>query len=69
MVVDFDKLAQALGSSVSHAAEGAVAQAAFLARSAVIDALLDDPEPEAWIIHTSPKTGANSTGTAKRTRS
>ncbi|SJM55132.1 Putative prohead protease [Agrococcus casei LMG 22410] len=55
MVVDFDKLAQALGSSVSHAAEGAVAQAAFLARSAVIDALLDDPEPEAWIIHTSPK--------------
>lgn len=52
--VDYDLIAQALGSVNSHAAEGLIKQAAFDAREGAIGAALKDTEAEAWIIHTSP---------------
>lgn len=52
--VDFDRLAQALGSSVPHGAKGDVASVAFQARQAVIDAVLDGIGVDSWIIHTTP---------------
>lgn len=54
VIVDYDKLASALGSSVAHAADGAVRDAAFAARDAAIDTLLKSGDP-GWIIHTSPQ--------------
>lgn len=52
--IDYDLIAQALGSVNSHAAEGLIKQAAFDAREGAIGAALKDAEAEAWIIHTSP---------------
>ena len=54
VLVDYDRLAQSLGSPVPHAADGMVRQAAFAARDAVIDLLLNSASVDAWIIHTSP---------------
>jgi len=52
--IDYDLIAQALGSQNSHAAEGHIKQAAFDAREAAIKTALKNPELESWIIHTSP---------------
>ena len=52
--VDYDMIAQALGATNSHAAEGLVRTAAFGAREGAIMAALKDTEAESWIIHTSP---------------
>lgn len=53
--VDFDLIAQALGSEVPHGSEGAPREAAFKAREAAIRYAIDRAEDiEAWIIHTSP---------------
>lgn len=54
VVVDYDKLAQALGASRSHKATGLVKEAAFAAREAVIDMLISSHGGSAWIIHTRP---------------
>lgn len=50
--VDYDLLAQALGASNSHAAEGMIRRAAFDARAGAIKQALSDPSAESWIIHT-----------------
>ena len=52
--IDYDLIALALGAVNSHAAEGAVRQAAFDAREGAIQAALKDPAAESWIIHTTP---------------
>ena len=52
--IDFDAIAQTLGSSVAHAATGNVKDAAFAARAALIDHALAHPDATAWIIHTAP---------------
>lgn len=52
--VDYDLIAQALGATNSHAAEGLVKQAAFDAREGAIKAALENAGMESWIIHTSP---------------
>ena len=55
VLVDFDAIAQALGSSVAHGSEGHVREAAFKARNAVVGYLLDNAkDAEGWIIHSSP---------------
>ena len=52
--VDYDLIAQALGATNSHAAEGLVRQAALDAREGAIATALKDPGAESWIIHTTP---------------
>ena len=53
--VDFDVIAQALGSDVDHQAEGAIRDCAFKARSAAINYLIEHAdECEGWIIHSDP---------------
>ena len=52
--VDYDLLAQALGATNSHAAEGLIKQAAFDAREGAISAAMKQKDAESWIIHTSP---------------
>lgn len=52
--VDYDLIAQALGAADSHAAAGAVRQAAFDAREGAISWALKNAGEESWIIHTSP---------------
>lgn len=53
--VDFDLIAQALGSTVSHGSDGHPRSAAFRARRAVINYALENVDScESWIIHTSP---------------
>ena len=52
--VDYDLIAQALGATTSHSAEGHIRQAAFEAREGAIKTALKDPALESWIIHTSP---------------
>lgn len=54
LVVDFDKIARALGSETDHDARGLVRSAAFAARDAVIETALKADDDEAWIIHTLP---------------
>lgn len=54
VVVDFDKIAQALGSDVPHGAEGAVRSVAFACRSAAIEEILSGVGADAWIIHSRP---------------
>lgn len=53
IVVDFDKLALALGAEESHNAQGEIKQAAFTARSSVISEILEKGY-SAFIIHTFP---------------
>lgn len=53
VIVDYDALAQALGEKEKHGAEGAIADAAYKARNAVINYLLQN-EAEGWIIHSDP---------------
>lgn len=57
VVVDFDRIASALGSQRPHAAPGAVREVAFAARRAAITRVLGGVEADAWIIHTSPWPG------------
>lgn len=54
LCVDYDHIAQALGATKSHAAEGIVRQAAFSAREGAISIALQNADAESWIIHTSP---------------
>lgn len=54
VVVDYDVLAQALGSETAHAAPDAVRSVAFAARSAAVSRVLKGVGADAWIIHTSP---------------
>lgn len=53
IVVDFDKLCQALGSGEKHAAPRAILEVAFKARDTIIDDICSN-DREAWIIHTKP---------------
>lgn len=57
VVIDFDKLAQALGSTQPHAAPEPVREVAFAARKAGIGRVMDGVDADAWIIHTSPWPG------------
>lgn len=57
VVVDFDKLALALGSDQPHAAPDAVREVAFSARKSAIGRVLKGVDAAAWIIHTSPWPG------------
>ncbi|WP_299582074.1 hypothetical protein [uncultured Microbulbifer sp.] len=54
VVVDFDQLALALGSEVSHGSEGAVRSVAFACRNAAIDEILAGLDSNSWIIHSRP---------------
>ena len=51
--IDFDLIAQALGSEVPHGSTGGIRSAAFSARQGAIDRVIDDGIP-AWVIHTNP---------------
>lgn len=53
--VDFDVLASALGNATPHGATGAIKDAAYKARSAVVNYLVTNAdEVEGWIIHSEP---------------
>ena len=54
VVVDYDKIAMALGSSESHNAPKPISYVASKARFASIDAVLEGVSADSWIIHTSP---------------
>ena len=55
VIVDYDKIAVAIGSSKPHDAVGHIRSAAFKAREAIISYLLDNSDnAEGWIIHTKP---------------
>lgn len=54
LVVDFDKIATALGSETEHDARGLIREAAFAARDAVIETALKAEVGDSWIIHTWP---------------
>lgn len=53
IVVDFDRLAEALGNDEKHAAPSPIKEVAFIARGAVIKEICKK-DYEAWIIHTKP---------------
>lgn len=53
MRVDFDRIAQALGSDTPHDAPDAIKQVAFAARQSAIDTSISK-DFEVWVIHTSP---------------
>lgn len=53
VIVDFDLIAQALGSKTAHDAPEQIKIAAFAARAAAINAAIKK-DLEAWIVHTSP---------------
>jgi hypothetical protein len=56
VVVDYDKLAIALGATASHEQSDDIKRATFVARRAVIDHLLSEhSKAYAWIIHSAPK--------------
>lgn len=57
VVVDFDRMAQALGSTRAHAAPDAIRQVAFAARKAAIAKVLSGIDTDGWIIHTNPWPG------------
>ena len=54
VVVDYDLLAQALGSNVSHQSTGAVRQVALSARRSAIDTIISGIDSDSWVIHTNP---------------
>lgn len=58
VVVDFDQLATALGSTTPHAAPADVREVTFAARKGAITRVLQGLTSDAWIIHTSPPPGA-----------
>lgn len=53
IVVDFDRLAEALGNDEKHAAPSPIKEVTFIARGAAIYAICKR-DYEAWIIHTKP---------------
>ncbi|MFT2014599.1 HK97 family phage prohead protease [Streptomyces sp. 796.1] len=57
VVIDFDQLAQALGSTSPHAAPPAVREVAFAARKSAIGRVLRGVDADAWLIHTNPWPG------------
>lgn len=54
VVMDFDVLAQALGSSSAHDASGAVLAVTWAARAAVVAKVLEGIDADAWIIWLNP---------------
>lgn len=55
VVVDFDALAKALGSMVSHKCAGDIREVAFAVRDAAIRRVMQGVKSDAYIIETSPK--------------
>jgi HK97 family phage prohead protease len=55
VIVDYDTLAVALGASSPYEPPPAIRSAAFEARDAVIERVLNGVEADAWVIHTSPQ--------------
>lgn len=55
VVVDFDALAKALGSMVSHRSTGDIREVAFSVREAAIRRIFQGLKSDAYIIDTSPK--------------
>jgi predicted kinase len=55
VVVDYDLLAKALGSMVSHKATGDIREMAFAVREAAIKKIFQGLKSDAYIIHTNPK--------------
>lgn len=53
LIIDYDKIAEALGGT-THMSAGSVAQAAIKARSAVISYALKGIPEDTWLIHASP---------------
>lgn len=53
LVVDFDRIAQALGNTVPHDSSGIIGEATFRARMSVIATALE-VDGESWIIHGNP---------------
>lgn len=53
VIIDFDLIAQSLGSPTPHDAPDDIRRCAFAARQAAIDAAIDG-DMEAWVIHTNP---------------
>lgn len=52
--VDYDVIAQALGSMKPHACDEPVRSAAYKARLGAVLYLLDHPDVEGWVIHSEP---------------
>ena len=52
--VDFDKIAQCLGSTDAHSSSGLIREATIEARRSAIEKALSNPELESWIIDTKP---------------
>ena len=55
VVVDFDALAKALGSMVSHKCTGDIRKIAFDVRDVAIRRIIQGVKSDAYIIHTNPK--------------
>jgi HK97 family phage prohead protease len=53
LIVDYDLIARALGAS-EHRPQGAIRDAAFAARSVVIDQIIGGVDADSWVIHTNP---------------
>ena len=54
LIVDLDRIADALGAVEEHDAKGLILKAALDARESAIKAAMQQAEEESWIIHTSP---------------
>lgn len=54
VVIDYDVIAKALGSSTPHGTTGAIRRVALAARRAAINKVLAGVEADAFIIHTMP---------------
>ena len=54
LIVDFDIIAQALGSHDAYETDGIVLKAAVYARKAAVNIALSHPDAESWVIHAMP---------------
>ena len=54
LIIDYDVIAQALGATESHRAEGLIKNAALAARTAAINEAIGDGLSESWVIHSVP---------------
>ena len=54
-IIDYDKIAKAVGSKTEHDAGGSIRRVALSARQAGINRIINGVDDDAWIIHTNPQ--------------
>ena len=57
VLIDYDKIAMALGSESSHNSDGSIRSMALMLRFSAVQKIINGIDSDSWVIHTNPSAG------------